>query len=200
MDGTLWDNVDSYVAVWNRALEAKGFEKRVTRADLVTLMGKAPDFMLDTIIPGFSQDRQNELFDEVVAQYQLYVPEMQPHVFEGVYLGMELLASKYKLLLLSNCEKDGLVHFMKYTRTQPFITDYMEFGQNFRQKDFNMTLLKDRNALEFPVYIGDTDSDAQSTKKAGFPFVWVTYGFGQTKDYALKFDSFGELADYFINQ
>jgi len=198
MDGTLWDNVDSYVVVWNRGLTVKGFDKQVTRNELKGLMGKAPDVMLDTIVPGASRERQMELFDEVVAQYQQYVPDMKPRIFEGVYDGLEFLSEKYKILLLSNCEKDGLVNFMNHTRTRPFITDYMEFGQNFKPKEFNMNLLKDRNHLTLPIYVGDTDSDAQSAKKAGLPFVLVTYGFGTTRDYWLKFDSFPELTEYFL--
>ena len=199
MDGTLWDNVDSYVVVWNKGLAAKGFEKRVTRNDLVGLMGKSPDVMLDAIVPGASDGEKHDLFDKVVAEYQAYVPMMTPRVFEGVYTGLELLSGKYKVLLLSNCEKGGLTNFMNYTRTRPFVSDYMEFGQNLKPKDFNMNLLKDRNNLECPVYIGDTDSDAQSTKKAGLPFVLVTYGFGTTKDYWLKFDSFPQLTEYFLS-
>ncbi len=30
MDGTLWDNVNSYEIVWNRALEILGYDTRVT--------------------------------------------------------------------------------------------------------------------------------------------------------------------------
>lgn len=199
MDGTLWDNVDSYVVVWNRGLAAKGYNKVVTRRDLVALMGKTPEVMLETIVPGVPYGKQMELFNEVVAQYQLYVKEMKPVIFGGVREGIPRLAGKYKILLLSNCEEGGLANFMKYTGLAPFVTDYMEFGQNFKPKDFNMKLLRDRNSLEDPYYIGDTDSDAQSTKKAGFPFVWVTYGFGSTRDYAFKFDSFSQLTQYFLN-
>jgi phosphoglycolate phosphatase len=43
MDGTLWDNVDTYVKCWNIGLEKTGHDKKVTRADIRALMGKEAD-------------------------------------------------------------------------------------------------------------------------------------------------------------
>lgn len=199
MDGTLWDNVDSYTIVWNKGLEEKGYSRRVTREDLLGLMGKEARVMLQTLIPEASESAQDELFDEVIRQYQLLVPDMKPRIYEGVYEGLEKLSKKYPLFLLSNCEEGGLVNFMNYTRTTHLITDYMEHGQNLQPKSVNMRLLKERNNLSHPVYIGDTDSDSKASADAGVPFVFMTYGFGNTENYALKFDSFPELTDYFLN-
>ncbi len=199
MDGTLWDNVDSYTIVWNKGLEMKGYDSRVTREDLLGLMGKEARVMLDTILPGGSKEAQDELFDEVIHQYQLLVPNMKPHIYEGVYEGLERLSKKYLLFLLSNCEEGGLVNFMKHTGTTHLFTDYMEHGQNLKPKSFNMKLLKERNNLQNPVYIGDTDSDSKASADAGVPFVFMTYGFGNTDNYALKFDTFSALVDYYMN-
>ena len=74
----------------------------------------------------------------------------------------------------------------------------MEYGQNFRPKSFNLQLLIDRNKLQSTVYIGDTAGDSRQTRMAGIPFVYVSYGFGETDDFDLKFDSFRELTDYFL--
>ena len=199
MDGTLWDNVDSYTIVWNRGLEIKGYNSRVTREDLLDLMGKEARVMLDTILPGGSKEAQDELFDEVIHQYQLLVPNMKPHIYDGVYEGLEKLSEKYPLFLLSNCEEGGLVNFMKHTGTTHLFTDHMEHGQNLKPKSFNMKLLKERNNLQYPVYIGDTDSDSKASSDANVPFIFVSYGFGQTGNYALKFDSFPQVVDYFLN-
>ena len=198
MDGTLWDNVDSYAIVWNRALEAKGYRLRVTREDLLGLMGKEARVMLDTILPDASRSVQDGLFDEVVRQYQLLVPGMKPHIYESVYEGLEKLSEKYPLFLLSNCEKGGLVNFMRHTGTAHLFTDYMEHGENLKPKSFNMKLLKERNNLQNPLYIGDTDSDSKASAEAGVPFVFVTYGFGKTDRYAYTFDSFPQLVDFFL--
>lgn len=62
-----------------------------------------------------------------------------------------------------------------------------------------MELLKERNNLINPVYIGDTDGDRQESALAGVPFVFVTYGFGETENYNVQFHSFKELTDYFMH-
>ena len=51
LDGTLWDNVDSYVISWNRGLIRTGYQKQVTRDDILGLMGKEARIMLDSILP-----------------------------------------------------------------------------------------------------------------------------------------------------
>ena len=199
MDGTLWDNLDSYVIVWNRALEQLGHEGRVSRASMIDLMGQEARAMLDVILPGKSHEVQDELFDEVLRQYEDYSPHIQPIIYEGVLEGLEKLKEKYQLFLLSNCEEGGLVKFMNHTKTTHLITDYMEHGMNLQPKEHNLQVLKERHNLQSPVYVGDTEGDRRATHKAGMPFVLMSYGFGNTDKYDLKFDTFVELTDYYMN-
>lgn len=200
MDGTLWDNVNSYVNAWNTALKRTGFDVQVSRGDLLGLMGKEINKMMDAIVPGTSEERKTELMYDVFDAYHELAETGQifPTIYPDVLEGLEELAKKYKILLLSNCEEGGLVKFMKYTATTHLITGYMEYGQNFRPKSFNLQLLIDRHNLQSTVYIGDTAGDSRQTRMAGIPFVYVSYGFGETDDFDLKFDSFGELTDYFL--
>jgi phosphoglycolate phosphatase len=66
-------------------------------------------------------------------------------------------------------------------------------------KNHNIKLLMDKHGLKTPVYVGDTEGDGQQSRLAGIPFVFVSYGFGQTDDYDLKFDDFNSLVNYFVN-
>ena len=66
-------------------------------------------------------------------------------------------------------------------------------------KSHNLKLLKERHNLTNPVYIGDTEGDSHEAHLAGVPFVFVTYGFGTTEKYHLKFDTFTELTDYYMS-
>jgi len=43
------------------------------------------------------------------------------------------------------------------------------------------------------VYVGDTLGDAEAAKKAGLPFIWARYGFGDVKEYDDLIDSPLEL-------
>lgn len=199
MDGTLWDNVDSYVISWNQGLLKTGHTKQVSREDILGLMGKEARIMLQNILPEASVEEQDRLFEEVIIAYHELIPTMSPKIYKGVYDGLERLSKKYKLFLLSNCEKDGLVNFMKHTKTRHLFTDYMEHGMNLMPKHHNLNLLIDKHGLKSAVYVGDTDSDSKQSAMANVPFVFVSYGFGDTKNFALKFNSFIELTDYFMS-
>ena len=199
MDGTLWDNVNYYVTAWNNGLGKTGHSERVTRADLLGQMGKEIGQMMNAIVPESTEQKRTELMYAVFDAYDELVASgnLQPTIFPDVLTGLEKLKEKYKLFLLSNCEEGGLVKFMKYTGTEEIFTDYQEYGQNFLPKSKNIKLLIERNNLKSTIYIGDTLSDGRETRKAGIPFGFVSYGFGNTDDYDVKFDSFGELVEYF---
>ena len=124
---------------------------------------------------------------------------MKTNIYPYVIEGLEQLNTKYKLLLLSNCEEGGLVNFMNHTKTNHLFLDYMEHGQNNMPKRFNLNLLKEKHNLKSPVYIGDTDGDSHESSVANVPFVFVTYGFGKTDNFILQFNSFQELTEYYMN-
>ena len=199
MDGTLWDNVDSYVISWNRGLIRTGYQKQVTRDDILGLMGKEARVMLDSILPDAGGTAQDQLFEAVIDEYQELLPTMKPLIYDGVVQGLEQLAQKYRLFLLSNCEEGGLVNFMRHTRTTHLFLDYMEHGMNLQPKHHNLRLLMAKHGLKSPHYIGDTDSDSHQSELAGVPFVMVTYGFGTTNRFQLQFDTFPQLVSHYMN-
>lgn len=199
MDGTLWDNVDSYVISWNRGLIRTGYQKQVTRDDILGLMGKEARMMLDSILPDADKTTQDRLFEAVIDAYQELLPMMKPLIYDGVVQGLEQLAQKYRLFMLSNCEEGGLVNFMRHTRTTHLFLDYMEHGMNLQPKHHNLRLLMAKHGLKSPHYIGDTDSDSHQSVLAGVPFVMVTYGFGTTNRFYLKFDTFPQLVSHYMN-
>lgn len=198
MDGTLWDNVNTYVQAWNAAFEAHGYTVRVNRESLMGLMGKEARQILNIVMPDVPTKEQDMLFDDVIVQYEKLIPTMKPIIYPGVMEGLQKLHAKYKLLLLSNCEEGGLVNFMEHTQTTHLFLDYMEHGQNNMPKSHNLNLLWTRQNLQSPVYIGDTAADSYESALAEVPFVFMTYGFGDTDQYDLQFNTFKELTDYFI--
>ena len=87
----------------------------------------------------------------------------------------------------------------KFAEIEEWISGSISFGDTYLQKGENMRLLQQRFQLKSPVYIGDTDGDGVQARLAGWPFVFVRYGFGSTDRFDLAFDSFSELTDYFMN-
>ena len=53
--------------------------------------------------------------------------------------------------------------------------------------------LMEKNNLTNPVYVGDTQGDADSCKKAGIPFIFAEYGLGDVKEDYPTIHSFSEL-------
>jgi len=200
MDGTLWDAVDAYAQSWTNVFKAKGMNRTMFREDLQKLMGLDVKTLLANTIPEIEENEREDFYQDVLARYKIDIPGVGATVYPGVAKGLRLLSTKYKLFILSNCDKGGIKLFLDYTNTEKYITAYIEHGMNYMPKHYNMKLLVDTHRLENPIYIGDTDSDRQQSDVAGVPYIFVTYGFGSTDKYIAAFDDFSELCSYFMNR
>jgi phosphoglycolate phosphatase len=45
------------------------------------------------------------------------------------------------------------------------------------------------------VYIGDTQGDLEAAEKAGIPFIFAAYGFGEPERWAAKIEHFSQLEE-----
>lgn len=178
MDGTLWDAVDSYIAVWNRTIdELCPGVPHVIREVLVPMMG----LPLDTIYGRLVGEacRQDVFMARLDANEQSMMPELGGVLYTGARETIEALSKTHRLFLVSNCTEHGLPNFLEFTGLKPYFTDAVSFGDTGRDKDYNIALIVRRHALGRPLYIGDTAGDCRSAHAAGVPFAWATYGFGR---------------------
>lgn len=199
MDGTLWDAVDTYAYSWTQVLKDNGINKILTREELENYMGMEMKQIFDKVIPDASAETVEKLYNDVIKKEHEVISEMGGKIYPGVLEGLEELSGRYKLFMLSNCQEGGIKDFMNYTETKYLFTDYMEYGMNFQPKHINLKILIDRHNLKNPMYVGDTDSDRKQCELVHVPFVFVSWGFGNTEKYALRFDKMQELTDYFIH-
>lgn len=177
MDGTLWDAVDSYCLVWDKTIGEFGVSRPpVKREQLIGLMGKT----LDKIVPAVTPEvAGNEKFIERLGQNEReMMPLLGGRLYDGVREIMPQLSKTHKLLMVSNCSADGLPNFLHFTGLEPYITDTLSNGDNGLDKAANIKLISERNSVKVPLYIGDTQSDLNSCRKAGVDFAWASYGFG----------------------
>ncbi len=198
MDGTLWDAVDSYAAVWNRTLEECGTDRHVTREELLTLMGKPLPVISSVLLPegiGVS----TEEFYRLLTGFELeMIPVIGGKLYPQVESTLQYLSKKYRLFMASNCGINGLDNFLAYTGLTHFFRDTITYDHTGKGKDYNITLLASRHALRHPVYVGDTEGDSRASAAAGVPFVWARYGFGENvsrADYVI--DKFSDLEKLF---
>jgi phosphoglycolate phosphatase len=199
LDGTLWDALDTYLESWNLGAQAENLNRIFTRDDLHYVMGWERSKVLDHMFPDTTKERQEEIYSTINEFRLKIMPQMGGVLYEGVREGLIKLSEKYRLLIVSNCPANLITEFMKWADLEQYITDEMAHGVNSMPKHHNIKLLVEKHQLRNPIYIGDTHGDSIETRKADLPFVLVTYGFGTSDDYDLKFDSFNDFTNYFLN-
>lgn len=178
MDGTLWDAVDSYCAIWNQTIEDLDVKvPSVTRQQLASLMGTPLAGIFDVLI-GDEIDRTR--FDERLQQNSIsMMPRLGGKLYEGVTDTIDELSKHARIFMVSNCDAPTLETFLDFTGLRKYMTDYLCFGGTGVEKDVNIRRLVEKHQLKNPVYVGDTRGDMESTHLAGIPFAWAAYGFGK---------------------
>lgn len=199
MDGTLWDAVDSYCAVWDATSAAFGIDRKVTRNELIECMGMTIGDIFDRVAAASCPPDKREAYLKLLDRNErTMMPHLGGKLYPGVAEGMEKMSRKFPLFMVSNCGDRGLHNFLQYTGLTPFVTDTLTYGQTGFGKDYNIKEIMRRNNLVSPVYIGDTSGDCRSAHAAGVPMMHVTYGFGTAPDADFTADNFTRLTDFFL--
>lgn len=199
LDGTLWDALDTYLESWNEGAKIENLNRVFTRDDLHYVMGWERSKVLSHFFPEMDEEGRERVYKTINECRLRLMPELGGVMYEGVREGLIKLSKKYKLFIVSNCPENLIVEFLKWADLEEYVTDEMAHGVNSMPKHYNIKLLVDKHNLKKPVYIGDTLGDELETRKAGLPFVLLTYGFGTTDDFDLKFDDFITFTEYFMN-
>lgn len=199
MDGTLWDAVDLYVESWNIVFKRIGHNRTVVREDVMKMVGKDGTKVIAAMMPDFDEQKRTDVYAEVNEWRRVLIPQKGGVLYDGVIDGSTALSAKYPLFILSNCATGIIRKFIDWAGIDALITAELAYGVNNMPKEYNINLLKQQHGLQNPVYIGDTAGDGEQSRLAGVPFVFVSYGFGTTDDFDLKFDDFPSLAAYFLN-
>ncbi|MDB5022474.1 MAG: family hydrolase [Mucilaginibacter sp.] len=199
MDGTLWDAVDTYAVSWNMVFEQLGIDKSMSRDELAKMVGWEGKKVLKTIMPEYDEQMQLSIYEKVNEIRRELLPQRGGILYDGVKDGLQQLAGKYQLFILSNCAKGVIKLFIDWAGIGGQIIDEIAYGTNYMPKSHNIKLLIERHDLKSPVYVGDTVGDGEQSRLAGIPFVFVSYGFGATDDHDISFDSFTDFTRYFMS-
>lgn len=192
MDGTLWDAVDSYCAIWNATSDSLGISRRVTRADLLDGMGQTLDRIINKVF-GHDFSLREPYLKALLKNEKEMTVKLGGRLYPGVAEGIARLSEKFRLLMVSNCGADGLKNFLAFTGLGPYMTDTLTNGETGYDKAENISLIIKRNNLRNAVYVGDTAHDCESAHRAGIPMVYAAYGFGECHDADYTINSFPEL-------
>ncbi len=198
MDGTLWDAVDTYALSWNIAFKELNIDKTVTRERLAKMVGWEGKKVLQELMPEYDDATRQSIYAHVNDLRRGLLPERGGVLYEGVKEGLAQLATKYKLFIVSNCAVGVIRVFIDWAGIDEHIVDEIAYGTNYMPKHYNIKQLIDRHNLQNPIYVGDTEGDGEQSRLAGIPFVFVSYGFGQTDDHDFRFDSCRDFTAYFM--
>ncbi len=198
MDGTLWDATLSYKEVWDTSFKEIGLGHTVSAEELIGQMGKPLGEILDEIAKNHNFEIDKDTFLARVDDVEnRLMKTLGGILYPGVNDGIIKLSNKYKLFLVSNCAKDGLKNFLKFTNLSDYFVDSVSYGENQVPKSENIKKLIHEHHLKNAVYMGDTAMDCDEAHKAGIPFVFAKYGFGRCEDYDFAFHSFESFVKEF---
>lgn len=200
MDGTLWDSAENVAVSWNQVLEEDGrIKKRLGKADIQSVMGKTMDVIADLLFPELTKEARIKLLEECCLRENEYLRARGGVLYPGVEGTLKALGERYRLFIVSNCQKGYIEAFLDYYGLWGYFDDIECYGNNLLQKGENIRMLADRNGLDAAVYVGDIQGDYEASRMAGVGFIHAAYGFGTVNASVPAIQSFQELADMDIS-
>lgn len=199
LDGTLWDSCATVAKAWTQGAIEMGRPDLVLTADLVkTTMGLTFDEIFEKLWPQLSHHDRRLIGHHCETVETALLLSEPGTLFQDVAQGIKDLSSKYRIMIVSNCQSGYIENFLHHSGLEDFVEDWECFGDTHQPKSANIKMVCERNQLGSAIYFGDTAKDESSSREAGLPFAFVEWGFGQTQAPDLSFASFGELRDFFL--
>lgn len=195
IDGTIWNTTGVVANAWNKAVAESSVPKLrdlVITADMLKKeFGKPMDVIADDLFGDIDAGIKAKLLEHCCVYEHDEIANCDDDLsYEGIREVLETLSLSHNLYIVSNCQNGYIELVIEKNNISHLIRDFECFGRTGLQKDENIRLIMERNgiAMEEACYVGDTMGDYLATKKAGIPFVYAEYGFGDVSspDYIIK--------------
>ena len=194
VDGTIWDSTQSVADSWNKAIrEHSDLDLTLDPVSLSRVFGKTMTEIADALFPALDTEARMKLLDACYAEENRYLEDHPGLLYDGVAGTIRNLSLRYPLYIVSNCQCGYIEVMLKTSGLAPYIKDHLCFGETLRPKGETIRMLMEKNGLKSPVYVGDTQGDADACKAAGIPFIFAEYGFGDVPDAATRIQRFSDL-------
>lgn len=201
LDGTLWDATDVITQAWNEGFKQLQLgTKTITKKQIMDCMGLIIPDIAAKLFPEFDKQTQLDIMDNVVRVEEDMLVKKGGILYPDIKNVLANLKSAgLHVSVVSNCQAGYIETFVRAHGMEEYIDDMECPGNTGLLKADNINLVVRRNNLIKPVYVGDTIGDANSAKKAGVPFIFAAYGFGEVTDYDYKINNLKELESIVID-
>ena len=194
LDGTLWDSTAEVAKTWTSIISKYNLKrKEVTVEDLKPCMGKLLDEIAGILLPELDAKMQMKVIKECCEYENEYLGDYGATLYDKLEDTLKELSKNHKLFIVSNCQDGYIECFFKSHKLDKYFIDYECPGRTGLPKGENIKLIVERNNLKNPVYVGDTQGDANAAKFANVPFIFAKYGFGNVDEFFYSIESFDEL-------
>jgi phosphoglycolate phosphatase len=183
LDGTLWDSTDTITGAWQTALSKAPYmhNEVMTRERVRSITGMTYDKIFEKLFP-FLNDAQRAEVKYLCSVSELEILQKQGGtLYPGLTETLEYLGEKYKLYIVSNCQSGYIELFLDLHNMHDHFLAHQCFGTKGNPKADNIKDIVNDHDLKSPVYVGDTMGDYESATKAGVPFIFASYGFGEVE-------------------
>lgn len=194
LDGTLWNSADSVIDSWNETISNYNeVQNKLTVDDMKSVMGLVIKDIASKFFPYLEEKNGLKIINHCCKNECEYLEENGGILYNKLEETLKALTKTYKLFIVSNCQCGYIESFFKFHKLNKYFIDYENSGRTGLTKGENIKLIIEKNNLESPVYIGDTEGDLKAARYAGIPFIYARYGFGEVKEYDYVIDKFDEL-------
>lgn len=179
VDGTLWDSTEIVARSWDEYLKSENVEIDITAEGLKGLFGQLLPDIARKLLPDLPEKEQMRLIDGCTeAEHQALLRQCAP-LYPELEKVLAKLSEHFPLFIVSNCQAGYIEVFLEKTGFGPYFKGHLCPGDTGEAKAENIMRIVRDHHLSSPVYVGDTLGDYNACQKAGVPFIFAAYGFGQ---------------------
>ncbi|ADY14240.1 Haloacid dehalogenase domain protein hydrolase [Sphaerochaeta globosa str. Buddy] len=194
LDGTLWSPLPLSLHCWNEACRVNSVSsENVTEENLRLCFGRSSSFIRSTLVQSYSSSVQRKVCETAFGLENQNIAYHTNLLYPLVKETLERLSVSYPLFIVSNCQPGYIEAFLESYHLAHLFIDFRSSEENGLSKHQNIADLVRIYALDHPIYIGDTQLDAEAASLAHVPFIYATYGFGSVPEAGFAISNFSDL-------
>ncbi len=198
IDGTLWDSRIPVAHSWNHSIEKyTGKLSTFTPEFLGTYFGRTMDVIVNLLLPDKSPEEKEKYGALIFEEENEWLRHEPGILYPGVAETMEALAKRWPLYVVSNCQRGYINVMLQTTGLDRYISGTLCYGDTNEGKGKNLIRICSQYDLQSPVYVGDTQGDADACAEAGILMIYAAYGLGKVEKPWKRIDGFSELLSLF---